>query len=208
MGGARLADLTLQQIVLRLCAMVLIVGVHGAVVAATACALGDPGPRYDGRLKLSPLAHLDLLGLASGVLFSVGWIKPVAIDAAALRIGRIGLVVIVATAAIAVLVFAVALQLLRPLLLPFLSDTPSTLTFALVETVGQLGIWFALINLLPAPPLTGSHLLTALAPAAGEFMRRYHIYFALALTALAATGLVTRALEPVYRVVGEIILRS
>jgi Zn-dependent protease len=180
-----LADFTLQQIVLRFCAMVLIVGVHGAVVAATACALGDPGPRYDERLRLSPLAHLDLLGFASGVLFGVGWIKPVAIDPAALRIGRIGLVVIVATAAIAILTFVVVLQLLRPLLLPFLGDTPSTLTFGLIETIGQLGIWFALINLFPAPPLTGSHLLTALIPAAGEFMRRYHIYFALGLTALA-----------------------
>jgi Zn-dependent protease len=203
-----LADFTLQQIVLRFCAMVLIVGIHGAVVAATACALGDPGPRYDERLRLSPLAHLDLLGFASGVLFGVGWIKPVAIDPAALRIGRIGVVVIVATAAIAILTIAVVLQLLRPLLLPFLGDTPSTLTFGLIETIGQLGIWFALINLFPAPPLTGSHLLTAFIPAAGEFMRRYHIYFALGLTALAATGIITRTLEPVYRMVAEIILRS
>jgi len=203
-----LADLTLQQIVLRFFALVLIVGVHGAVVAATACALGDQGPRYDGRLKLSPLAHVDLLGFAAGVLFAIGWITPVAIDPKALRIGRVGLVIVVATAAIAVLGFAVVLQLLRPLLLPFLSDTPSTLTFGLIETIGQLGIWFALINLLPVPPLTGSHLLTALIPAAGEFMRRYHIYFALGLTALAATGLVMRILEPAYRVVADMILRS
>ena len=203
-----MADFTLQQIVLRFCAMVLIVGLHGAVVAATACALGDPGPRYDERLRLSPLAHIDLLGFASGVLFSIGWIKPIAIDPAALRIGRIGLVVIVATAAIAVLAVAVALQLLRPLLLPFLSDTPSTLAFGLIETIGQLSMWFALVNLFPAPPLTGSHLLTAVVPAAGELIRRYHIYFALGLTVLAATGIITRTLEPVYRMVAEIILRS
>jgi len=119
-----------------------------------------------------------------------------------------GLFVVVATAAIAVLAFAAALQLLRPLLLPFLSDTPSTLTFGLIETIGQLGIWFALINLFPVPPLTGSHLLTAIIPTAGEFIRRYHVYFALGLTALAATGLVTRMLEPVYRMIAEIVLRS
>ncbi len=121
MGGAGLTDLTLQQIVLRFFALLLIVGVHGAVVAATACALGDQGPRYDERLRLSPLAHIDLLGFAAGVLFAIGWIKPVAIDPAALRIGRLGLVVIVVTAAMAVLAFALALQLLRPLLLPFLA---------------------------------------------------------------------------------------
>jgi hypothetical protein len=56
-----LIDYTLQQIVLRLLAMVFI-AVHGVAVAGTACALGDPGPRYDGRLTANPLAHLDVLG--------------------------------------------------------------------------------------------------------------------------------------------------
>jgi len=203
-----LTDFTLQQVVLRFCAMLLLVGIHGLVVAATANALGDPGPRYDGRLRLSPLAHIDLLGLASGVLLSIGWIKPIAIDPAALRIGRIGIVVIVTAAAVGVLLVIVALQLVRPLVLPVLGDTASTLTFALIETIGQLGIWFALVNLLPVPPLTGSHLLTALVPATGEIMRRFHIYFALLLAALAATGLITRALEPAYRMVADIVLRS
>ena len=203
-----MTDFTLQQIVLRLCALLLIVGVHGAIVATSAYALGDPGPRYDGRLKLNPLAHVDLIGFASGVLFSVGWIKPVAIDPSALRIGRIGLVVVVAAAVLVILIFVVALQLVRPFLLPLLDDTTSTLTFALIETIGQLGIWFALVNLLPFPPFTGSHLLAALVPKPGELMRRFHIYFALLLVVIAATGVITRVLEPAYRVVAGILLRN
>jgi len=203
-----LTDFTLQQIVLRFFAVVLIVGVHGIVVAASAYALGDPGPRYDGRLKLNPLTHIDLIGFASGVLFSIGWIKPVAIEPGALRIGRMGLVVVVAAAAVSVLVFVEALQLVRPFVLPLLDDTTSTLAFALIETIGQLGIWFALVNLVPFPPLTGSHLLAALIPKAGEMMRRFHIYFALLLVVIAATGIVTRALEPAYRVVAGILLRN
>ena len=206
--GASLTDFTLQQIVLRFCAVVLIVGVHGLIVAASACALGDPGPRYDGRLKLNPLAHLDLIGFASGVLFSVGWIKPVAIDPGALRIGRIGLVVVVAAAALGVLILVEALQLVRPFVLPMLDDTTSTLFFALIETIGQLGIWFALVNLLPFPPFTGSHLLAALVPKTRELMRRFHIYFALLLVVIAATGVITRVLEPAYRVVAGILLRN
>jgi Zn-dependent protease len=203
-----LTDFTLQQIVLRFCAVVLIVGVHGIVVAASAYALGDPGPRYDGRLKLNPLAHIDLIGFASGVLFSIGWIKPVAIDPGALRIGRIGVVVVIAAAALGVLTFIVALQTIRPLVLPLLDDTTSTLTFALIENIGQLGIWFALMNLIPLPPFTGSHLLSALVPKTGELMRRFHIYFALLLVVIAATGIITRALEPAYRVVAGIVLRN
>jgi Zn-dependent protease len=203
-----LTDFTLQQIVLRFFAVLLIVGVHGIVVAATAQALGDPGPRYDGRLKLNPLAHIDLIGLAAGVLFSVGWIKPVAIDAAVLRIGRVGLVVVVGAAAVGVLILIIALQLVRPLVLPMLDDTTSTLIFALIETIGQLGIWFALVNLLPLPPFTGSHLLAALVPKTGEPMRRLHIYFALLLAVLAATGIITRVLEPAYRTIADLVLRN
>jgi Zn-dependent protease len=203
-----LTDFTLQQIVLRFCAVLLIIGVHGAIVAATAQALGDPGPRYDGRVRLNPLAHIDLIGFASAVLFSIGWIKPVAVDPAALRIGRIGLLLVVAAAALGVLIVVEALQLVRPLVLPLLDDTTSTLTFALIENIGQLGIWFALANLLPFPPFTGSHLLSALVPKTGELMRRFHIYFALLIAVIAATGIVTRALDPVYRVVAGFVLRN
>jgi Zn-dependent protease len=203
-----LTDFTLQQIVLRFFAMLLIVSVHGIVVAATAQMLGDPGPRYDGRLKLNPLAHIDLLGFASGVLFSIGWIKPIAIDPGALRIGRIGLVAVVAAAALGVLIFVEALQLVRPFVLPILDDTTSTLVFALIETIGQLGIWFALVNLLPLPPFTGSHLLAALIPKTGELTPRFHIYFALLLLALAATGIITRVLDPAHRVIADLVLRN
>src|SRR5882724_12144584 len=93
--------------------------VHGAVAAATAYALGDPGPRHDGRLRVSPLSHLDLLGLAAGIFFSIGWIKPIAIDDKALRIWRIALVVV--APALALIAVIVVLRLMRPFLLPLLS---------------------------------------------------------------------------------------
>jgi Zn-dependent protease len=201
-----LTDLTLSQLVLRLCAIVFIAGVHGAVVAATACALGDPGPRYDGRLRVSPLAHIDLLGLLAGVLFSVGWSKPVAIDPAALRLGRMGLVLVVITAAVATLGVVLVLRLARPWVLPWLGDTSSTVVFALIETVGQLGVWFALVNLVPVPPLTGSHLLTALVPRIREPLRRSQIYAALLLVVVAFTGIITSVLAPADRVLEWLVL--
>src|SRR5207244_12696004 len=138
----------------------------------------------------------------------IGWIKPVAIDPGALPIGRIGVIIVVAAAALAVLFLVVALQLVRPFVLPLLDDTTSTLTFALIEIIGQLGIWFAIVNLLPLPPFTGSHLLAALVPRTGELMRRFHIYFALLITVIAATGIITRVFDPAYRVVADLLLRN
>jgi Zn-dependent protease len=200
-------DFTLQQIVLRTCALLLIVAMHGAAVAGAACALGDQGPRYDGRVSLNPLVHIDLLGFASGVLFSVAWIKPIAIDPGKLRPGRIGSLLFVVIAANGAIVgMALLLRLIRPLLLPLLGDTSSTLAFDLIETIGELAAWFVVINLLPVPPLTGGYLLAALVPLSTDLMRNSYIYASLLLAVLAATGIVTSVLAPLERVITSVVL--
>jgi Zn-dependent protease len=171
-----------------------------------AVAIGDQGPRYDGRLRISPLTHLDIIGTASGVLFSVGWIRPIAIDPFELRLGRIGLAVVVATGAAVTLVSAVALRLVRPFLLPFLPDTASATVFALIEVTGELSAWFALINILPLPPLTGAHLLVAAAPAYGKVIAKIAPYSGVALALVAATGVFTNVLGLPYRILANSLL--
>jgi Zn-dependent protease len=198
-------DLSLQQLVLRLIAYVFIAGVHGFAVAAAAVALGDAGPRHDGRLRLNPLAHLDLLGTAAGVLFSVGWIRPIAVDPAALRIGRIGLLAIMAAGAAASLVGVMALRTLRPLILPMLPDTRSADVFALIETIGELSLWFVLFNMLPLPPLTGAHWLNAIAPGWRKAIHRSEPYAGVVLAVLAASGAFTQLLGPPHRMLAAMV---
>ncbi len=199
-------DFTLQQLVLRLCALLFIAGIHGVAVSGAAVALGDPGPRHDGRLSLNPFVHLDILGGISALLFSVGWIRPISIDSAALRPGRAGLLLVVIAGAAATLLSALALRLVRPMLLPLLPDTASAAVFAVIETTGQLSLWFALCNLLPVPCLTGGHLLTALMPQWREVFRRSRPVAAVLLAILAAAGLVTGLLAPCYgRLTGLIL---
>jgi Zn-dependent protease len=200
------SDLSLQQVMLRLIAYVFIVAVHGFTVAAAAVAMGDQGPRFDGRLRVSPLAHLDILGTATGVLFSVGWIKPIAIDPFELRLGRIGLLIVVAAGAAATLISAAALRLIRPLLLPVLPDTASATAFALIEVIGDLSAWFALINILPVPPLTGAHLLAAAAPAYGKIIAKIAPYTGPVLAVVAATGVFTNVLDSACRILAHSFL--
>ncbi len=201
-----MTDLTLQQLVLRLIAYVFIAAVHGFAVAAAAVAMGDQGPRHDGRLHLNPLAHLDIVGTASGVLFSIGWIRPVAIDRFEMRLGRIGLAIVVAAGAAATMISAAALRLARPLLLPLLPDAASATVFALIEIIGELSTWFALINILPLPPLTGAHLLAAAAPAYGKVIAKIAPYSGGVLAAVAATGVFTKVLGPAYRILANTFL--
>ncbi len=202
-----MSDLTLEKLALRLCALALIAGVHGLAVAGAASALGDPGPRYDGRLRVNPIVHVDLLGLLAGVLFMVGWSRPVPIDPLELRPGRAGLVLVVIAAAAATLATtALIVRLARPWLLPLLGDTSSIVAFALIETIGELGTWFALINLVPVPPLTGGHLLIALAPQLRNSVQRSQPYAAIALAGLSATGVITGVLAPAYRMLARLVL--
>jgi hypothetical protein len=201
-----IGDLTLQQIMLRLIAYVFIAAVHGFTVAVAAVAMGDQGPRFDGRLRISPLAHLDIPGTAAGVLFSVGWIKPIAIDPFELRLGRIGLPVVVAAGAAATLISAASLRLIRPLLLPMLPDTASATAFALIEIVGDQSAWFSLINILPVPSLTGAHLLTVAAPAYGKIIAKIAPYMGPVLILVAATGVFTNVLGPAHHILANSFL--
>jgi hypothetical protein len=57
-------DLSLDQLLIRAGACVIIVTIHGAALAAIARALGDRGPQFDERLTLNPVSHLDILGAA------------------------------------------------------------------------------------------------------------------------------------------------
>lgn len=201
-----MGDLTLQHVVMRIGAVLLIASVHGAAVAATAGVMGDPGPRYDGRLGLSPLRHLDLIGGLLAVLFTFGWIRPVAVDPDKMRSGRMGLLVVVAAASCAIIALAVLLRLVRPFVLNVLPDTAAATFFVFVATVGQLCVSFALFNLLPMPPLTGQHLLMAVLPRRRDAIRRVQPYCVVLLVLLVASGVPARLLAPAERAVERVVL--
>jgi Zn-dependent protease len=198
-------DLTLQHVVLRIGAVLLIASVYGLAIAATACAMGDQGPRYDDRLSFNPLRHVDPIGGLLTVLFTIGWIRPVAVDPDRLRPGRAGLLAVFVSAPSAAIALAALLRLLRPYVLNILPDTAAATLFVFVDTVGQLCISFTLFNLLPLPPLTGQLLLVALLPRTREALGRIQPYFAVLFALLIATGIVTRLLAPAETAIGRML---
>src|SRR5258707_888161 len=58
---------------MRACAVLLVSTLQGCAMAMAAGALGDAGPRHDGRLGIDPLRHLDPIGGAIALIFSIGW---------------------------------------------------------------------------------------------------------------------------------------
>ena len=160
------AELTVQLVILRFFAGLLIATVQGATIAAAAVMLGDKGPRYDGRLSLMPTRHVDLLGLGALMLTGFGWSRPVAIEAAELRGGRWGLVGIVLIGSAVLLLLAYLVLLLVAPALALLPYTAGITTAAFLRLAARLCVWMALFT-LPLPPLTGASARGGGPPPAG-----------------------------------------
>ena len=201
-----MGDLTMQHVVLRIVAVLLIAAVHGFAVAAIACLLGDQGPRHDSRLGIGPWRHADPIGGLLMVFFTLGWIRPIAVDPGRLRTGRLGLLAVVLGASGATLLLAVLPRLIRPYILNMLPDTEAATFFIFVETLGQLCVSFTLFNLLPLPVLTGQHLLVAALPGWRDGITRAQTYVAVPLALLVASGVAARLLAPAQTFFSRIIL--
>jgi hypothetical protein len=199
-------DFTLSQLLMRICAVLVVSTLQGFAMAATAGVLGDAGPKHDGRLSIDPLRHVDLLGGAVALIFAVGWGRWMAIDPRALRHGRVDLLLVVVAGFAAILLGVLVLRFARPFLLPLLPDTAAASAFTLIQTIIELGLWSALMGLLPLPPLAGGHLLIAVMPKARERLPGIALFLGLIVAALVAAGVVTRVLEPAFRILMVLVL--
>jgi len=198
-----LSELTLQSIAFRVLALLIIAGVHGGIVAGAAVLLGDKGPKYDGRLTIVPASHIDLVGAISLIIFGLGWAKPMAVDAGQFRIGRFGIIVVILAGFVGLIVTA---ALLDALILPALTTLPHTAaltTAAFLRAAGSLSIWFALLGLIPIPPLTGGLLLNAFGI---RVSRQAQWILAAVLLVAVATGVVRQLLGPAHAVLASVIL--
>jgi Zn-dependent protease len=199
-------DFTLSQLLMRVCAVLFVSTLQGWALAAAAGALGDAGPKQDGRLRIDPLRHIDLLGGVVALIFAVGWSRWVAIDPRKLRHGRFDLIFVVVAGFAAIVLGVEALRFARPFVLLLLPDTAAAAGFALIQTIIEVSLWFALFGLLPLPPLAGGHLLVAVMPKLLDWLPRIQLFLGLILAGLVSTGWVTHALDPAFRLLMRFVL--
>jgi Zn-dependent protease len=127
--------------------------------------MGDSTAKWQGRLSLNPLRHLDPIGTIMLFLFGFGWAKPVPVNFRNLHDMRKGLI-LVSSAGIVTNMF---LAFLAFFLYRFLSPEPSGVLFTLLHYLAQINIILAAFNLIPIPPLDGSKILMGFAPAGFQY---------------------------------------
>ena len=197
-----LSDLTLQIIGFRVLTLMLIVGIQGGILAGTVVLLGDKGPKYDGRLTVVPTNHIDFVGAISLIIFGLGWAKSMDIDSQQFRVRGLGIVVTILIGFVGLLVTAILLNELVLIALTTLPFTVGIATAEFLRTASSLTVWFALLNLIPIPPLAGGLLISMIGIRVSQKIQ--WIITATLLVAVA-TGAAHQLLDPTYSVLASLI---
>jgi Zn-dependent protease len=133
--------------------------VHEYAHARTALALGDPTAKMAGRITFNPVSHLDPFGAICLFLFNFGWAKPVPVNPRYFRNPRVGNLWVSLAGPFSNLGVALGVGLFIRFFL-----FPSELYLTVLLTLLLMNIGLGLFNLLPLPPLDGSHVLESLLP--------------------------------------------
>ena len=153
----------LMGVIAGLPGLVIAMTIHEYAHARVADALGDFTPRMQGRLTLNPVAHIDPFGLLMLFLIKFGWAKPVMVNPSNFRNPRRDDILVSAAGPIANLITAFVALLVMVILfkIGFPMSTGMKTVFSLILIYN---INFAIFNMLPIPPLDGSHILRNLLP--------------------------------------------
>lgn len=168
----------MESLLIALPVLIFSVVLHEVAHGWVARAQGDPTAAMLGRLTLNPVPHLDLFGslLVPGMLALtgapiLGWAKPVPVNPRNYRDYKRG-DILVSLAGVAVnLLLAVVFALLMVVFAWIARAAPGAgdwlLTLGAMARFGiRINLVLMLFNLLPIPPLDGSHVFYHLLPPA------------------------------------------
>ncbi len=141
--------------------------IHEFAHALTAYRMGDGTAKLFGRLTLNPIVHFDPVGgtllvltLLSGSPFVFGWAKPTPVNPTNLRGGRQSDALVALAGPVSNLILATAAAI--PFRVMIATGAEASIPLGILFLFIQINVSLMIFNLIPLPPLDGSHVLLAL----------------------------------------------
>lgn len=197
-----------QRIFYALPGVLLGLTVHECCHALCAWKLGDNTARDQGRITLNPLRHIDLIGFLFIIFAGFGWAKPVQFAPENLRNLRRDKALIAAAGPLSNLVLGLILILIVKAMLPFLDGFSSFKEnlFYVLYTAASINFGLFVFNLLPIPPLDGSHIVFSGLNLSHEIEERIRqIGLPVLFLILIAQNYAKITIIPIGKIVGAII---
>lgn len=230
-----LQHIDIVDLVFKAIAFLFAISIHESAHAWMANRCGDPTARMLGRISLNPIRHIDPFGtillpaiglIAGGAVF--GWAKPTPVDPRNFRhpmrddiltsvAGPISNFLIAAAAVAVMAVIAVTSPFGRSLVqaqaiwhrIPALADGSNSMLIPATQFFYEvifINVILAVFNLIPVPPLDGSHVLRHFLPdPARQIYDRMGWYALIALVVFGGSWL-SSLISPFLRAVNSILL--
>lgn len=188
---------------------------HEWAHAFAAYRLGDPTARNAGRMTLNPFKHIDLFGTLMLLVFGFGWAKPVPVNPRNYKnLIRDDIIVSLAGVLVNMLLAFVFMPLSLYLVEISLEQQSTVLSVlaAMVDYFVFINITLAIFNLIPVPPLDGSHVLEDLlirkvGPKPFIWMRNNSRYLLIGvLIILRITGVLSLVTNSVYEGIASLYM--
>jgi Zn-dependent protease len=199
---------SLMEMALMVVVLLFSVIIHEVAHGYAALLNGDPTARLTGRITLNPIPHIDPIGTIflpllllitqAGVIF--GWARPVPVNPLNFRNYRLGEI----TTSFAGPASNLLLAALFAYLLRLKLGGPGLILMAYYGCI--INIFLAIFNLIPIPPLDGSHLVAAFLP---PRLARYYSYLEpvgiVLVLILFYTGIMGMIIMPIFRLIAALL---
>jgi len=186
--------LTNPDLIFLIPAIIIGITVHEFSHAFMSVKLGDPTPKFQDRLTLNPLSHIDPFGLVALVLFGFGWGRPVQINPSYYKNGKRDRILV----SLAGPLSNILVILITAIIFRFTINMTSNFIWKLGAYIININAVLCIFNLLPIPPLDGSKILLEILPLDNKYQLYYKLqkYSLLIFIVFLATGLAQKILMP------------